>query len=335
MPGVARENYWFRRHEAVYQWIATGLASSAARHVGGPVDESTTPVLNLVAPADVATNIAHRLRRRIVVDAGCGEGYGSLAMAAVGARCVAVDLDPMTIRHVARSYQAGFRADDRFAGPSRSGSGAGRGAGHDQAGADGWLHAVAANLDRLPLATDSTDLIVSLQVVEHLWDLRGFLGECLRVLRPGGELIISTPNRVTFSPGLGRGERPTNPFHVEEFDAEQLMGLVASCGFTAYTALGLRHGPRITEWERAHGDVVAAQVAAIQSNQPDQPDQSNHPDRPDQPECWPTHLDSFVPTVTAADFDLGRESAHAATSRLESDALDLIIVARKPAASAT
>lgn len=328
MPGVARENYWFRRHEAAYQWIATGIASSTAGHVGGPVGESTTPVLSLLAPADVGAGIAHRVPRPVVIDAGCGEGYGSLAMAAVGARCVAVDLDPMTIRHVARSYQAGFRADDRFVGPSGSGSEAGRGAVHDQTGASGWLHAVAANLDGLPLATDSTDLIVSLQVVEHLWDLRRFLGECLRVLRPGGELIISTPNRVTFSPGLGRGERPTNPFHVEEFDAEQLMGLVVSCGFTAQTALGLRHGPRITEWERAHGDIVAAQVAAIQSGQSDPSD---------QPECWPAHLDSFVATVTAADFDISIEAqgAHATTHELESDALDLIIVARKPATDAS
>ncbi len=56
------------------------------------------------------------------------------------------------------------------------------------------------NLIDLPLADASVDLVVNFQVIEHLWDQAAFIAECRRVLRPGGELLISTPNRITFSP---------------------------------------------------------------------------------------------------------------------------------------
>ena len=92
-------------------------------------------------------------------------------------------------------------------------------------------------------------MLVTLQVVEHLWDLRGFLRDCAPVLRPGGLLVVTTPNRPVFSPGLGRGEKPTNPFHVEELDAEQLHDLLVAAGFVDVAVRGLHHGDRIAEWE--------------------------------------------------------------------------------------
>ena len=71
-------------------------------------------------------------------------------------------------------------------------------------------------------ATGAFDAVVSLQVVEHLWEQPRFVGECARVTRPGGWVALSTPNRLTFSPGVARGEKPLNPFHVNELDAEEL-----------------------------------------------------------------------------------------------------------------
>lgn len=59
---------------------------------------------------------------------------------------------------------------------------------------------IQGNLADLPLDDASVDVVVNFQVIEHLWDQAQFLRECLRVLRPGGELLISTPNRITFSP---------------------------------------------------------------------------------------------------------------------------------------
>jgi SAM-dependent methyltransferase len=94
---------------------------------------------------------------------------------------------------------------------------------------------------------------VSSQVVEHLWDQDAFVAECARVLRPGGSLVVTTPNRRTFPPG--------NVFHHRELDAGELAALVAT-HLEVSAVLGVRHGDRLTADEAAHGDVVAAQVAA-------------------------------------------------------------------------
>ena len=81
--------------------------------------------------------------------------------------------------------------------------------------------------------------------------------------------MVTTPNRPVFSPGLGRGEKPTNPFHVEELDAEQLHDLLVGAGFTDVVVHGLHHGPRITDWEAAHGTgLVAAQMSAVAGHRP-------------------------------------------------------------------
>jgi SAM-dependent methyltransferase len=204
----------------------------------------------------VASTYADLLAEAVVVEAGSGEGYGADLLRAAGARAVlALEYDEATVAHAARAYPA--------------------------------LGTVRANLAHLPVLLGSADLVVSLQVVEHLWELRAFLRDCAAALRPGGVLVVSTPNRPVFSPGLGRRERPTNPFHVEEFDAEQLAELLAGSGLRDVVVHGLHHGPRMSAWEAEHGDLVDRQVAAALGDSED-----------------PT-LTAFVATVTAADFVVG------------------------------
>lgn len=224
MPGIAREQYWFSRHEVVYRWL-------------GPQTAGAT-----------------------VLEAGSGEGYGADILRAAGARVVALDYDETAIRHSAQTYA---------------------------------LPHVRANLAALPIR--KVDAVVSLQVVEHLWDLRGFLTEVRRV---AGWACLSTPNRLTFSPGLGRGEKPTNPFHVEEFDAEQLRDLVLGAGFRDVTLYGLFHGSRLA----ARPTIISEQIHAAISGE------------------WPADLEDFVAKTTCEDFTI-----HAGP--LE-DSLDLIVVAK-------
>lgn len=246
LPGIGRENYWFRRHEAAYAWASAWASGRSAW---------------------------------LAVDAGCGEGYGASMLADAAGCCIAVDLDLAAARHVRRFYSQDGRS---------------RGA----------VLPVAGNLCSLPIRDSAAQLIVSLQVIEHLWDPARFLDECRRVLRPGGHLIISTPNRLTFSPGVRRGERPPNPFHVEEFDADQITGLLSAAGLPGERILGLRHGSRIRDWEASNGSVVRRQVQAILSDQ------------------WPRDLEMFVGEVAVSDFLID--------DRHLPDSLDLIAVARKP-----
>jgi SAM-dependent methyltransferase len=181
----------------------------------------------------IAATCADRLVDAVVVEAGSGEGYGAALLRDAGARVVvALEYDEAAVRHARSAY-------DRVA-------------------------TTRANLAAMPVAAGSVDVLVCLQVVEHLWDLRGFLRDCVTVLRPGGLAVVSTPNRPVFSPGLGRGDKPTNPFHVAELDDEQLHDLLVGAGFVDVAVRGLHHRHRITDWERAGGvGIVAAQVSAV------------------------------------------------------------------------
>jgi SAM-dependent methyltransferase len=233
LPGIPHENYWFRRHEAVYRGAAELLGLTAGERV---------------------------------LDAGCGEGYGGeLLRTEHGLRVVALDYDPLATGHVREAYPA--------------------------------LAPLRANLVALPLADGCLDAALSLQVVEHLWDQPRFVRECARVLRPGGGLLLSTPNRLTFSP-----EGTTNLFHTRELDAAELHELVAE-QVAEVTVLGLQHGARLRAWEAEHGPLVQAQLAAA-------------------PRTWPQALLDFVSDITSEDFVLTEDDIDAS--------LDLLAVGRKP-----
>ena len=75
LPDVPEENYWFRRHLAVYEWIA------------------------------------ERVRGLRVADLACGEGYGADVLAETAAEVVGVDANPEAHEHARLRYR---RANLRF-----------------------------------------------------------------------------------------------------------------------------------------------------------------------------------------------------------------------------
>lgn len=236
VPGVAEENYWFRRHEVVYRRLAG--------HCAG----------------------------RDVLEAGCGEGYGADLIAGVANSVIGLDYDELTVAHVRACYP---RVDMR-----------------------------QGNLAELPLSNDSVDVVVNFQVIEHLWDQPQFVAECRRVLRPGGLLLMSTPNRITFSPGR---DTPVNPFHTRELNAFELSELLVSGGFVMQSMAGVFHGPRLAGLDAKHGgSIIDAQVARALADAP-----------------WPPELLADVASVTVEDFELTSE-------RDIDDSLDLVAIAVRP-----
>ncbi|MEM6522523.1 MAG: class I SAM-dependent methyltransferase [Bacteroidota bacterium] len=69
------------------------------------------------------------------------------------------------------------------------------------------------------LEDNSFDTIVSFQVIEHIKEDRQYLKEIYRVLKPGGEALITTPNiKMTLT---------RNPWHIREYNSKQLESLAS------------------------------------------------------------------------------------------------------------
>jgi SAM-dependent methyltransferase len=60
-------------------------------------------------------------------------------------------------------------------------------------------HVLVADLEQLPLDGDRFDLVISRSVVEHLEHPQPVFRELARVLRPGGKLVFTTPNKFYYS----------------------------------------------------------------------------------------------------------------------------------------
>lgn len=238
VPGLAEENYWFRRHEVVYR------------------------------------RLVDRCAGRDVLEAGSGEGYGADLIADVAHQVIGLDYDESAVAHVRARYP---RVDMRH-----------------------------GNLAELPLPTASVDVVVNFQVIEHLWDQGQFVAECLRVLRPGGLLLMSTPNRITFTPG---SDTPVNPFHTRELNAAELSELLKSGGFTMEGVYGVFHGERLAGLDARHGgSIIDAQIARALADAP-----------------WPEALLADVASVSIDDFDLVKDS----DGNID-DSLDLVAIAIRP-----
>jgi GT2 family glycosyltransferase len=79
-----------------------------------------------------------------------------------------------------------------------------------------------AEAQALPFDDASFDVVVAFATLERLRDQRRFLREAKRVLRPGGWLLASTPDRAAYSaPG-----QPVNRRHVRELSGEEFAGLL-------------------------------------------------------------------------------------------------------------
>lgn len=115
-----------------------------------------------------------------VLDIASGEGYGSALLATVASEVIGVDIAADAVRHAAENYAANN------------------------------LTFLCGDARRMPVATGSIEAVVSFETLEHLGEQEEFLEEIRRVLRPGGLLVMSTPDHEFFA------SSPPNPFHVKE-----------------------------------------------------------------------------------------------------------------------
>jgi SAM-dependent methyltransferase len=120
-----------------------------------------------------------------VLDAGCGTGYGAAELTGA-ASVIGIDISADAIMHARRE----------FGGPHS--------------------HFLRAACEALPFADASFDVVLAFEVIEHLAEWRRLLSESKRVLRPGGNFFVSTPNKAWYTES--RAQAGPNPWHVHEFD---------------------------------------------------------------------------------------------------------------------
>ena len=139
----------------------------------------------LVLAEDVARYaLATRLAAgRRVLDAACGEGYGTAMLAEAGATSVVgIDADAATVEHARRRYGVDARV---------------------------------CRVEELALDAGDVDLVVSFETIEHGGEPERGLDEFARVLATDGLLLISTLNATEYL--------EDNPFHVRELASAEFL----------------------------------------------------------------------------------------------------------------
>ncbi len=121
-----------------------------------------------------------------VLEIGCGEGYGIKLLAPHSVSYLAID------KHIPVNQQNFQNIEFRQMEVP-------------------WLTGLDSN---------TFDTVICFQLIEHIQDDRNLLSEIFRVLKPGGKLLLTTPNRDM---SLSR-----NPYHIREYRTGEFRALIST-----------------------------------------------------------------------------------------------------------
>ncbi len=133
------------------------------------------------------------LKGKVVLDAGCGVGYGAYEARKAAKKIYGIDISKESIEYAKRKYSSTnicFEVGD---------------------------------VKKLRFKDNFFDVILSFEVIEHLSRQDIYLEEMRRVLKKKGLFFVSTPNKIYYS----KEGRPKNPFHTKEFNLKEFSGILS------------------------------------------------------------------------------------------------------------
>lgn len=111
-----------------------------------------------------------QLENKIILDVGCGEGYFSLEMAKKGANIVGIDISEKMIEKCKKKKQQNPTLNINF---------------------------VSCSAENTPYKNETFDIVVCLELLEHVLNPNLLMKEISRVLKPEGMLFLGTPRKQT------------------------------------------------------------------------------------------------------------------------------------------
>lgn len=156
---------------------------------------------------------------RRVLDAGCGEGFGTATLAATAAEVTGVDYCEAAVAECRRLWSQG-RANLSFR---------------------------RVDLTQPDEFDEHYNVVLNFQVLEHIQEPAPFLRALRDRLAPGGVLVLTTPNRLRSA--------SENPYHVREYTAEELRAELKAV-FPHVTLRGVHGNAKVEAFEQGRARAV-------------------------------------------------------------------------------
>lgn len=165
----------------------------------------------------IAYKEAAKIVSGTVLEVGSGEGYGIMELAPITEKYIAVD-----------------KYDTHIS---------------DKLNEENDITFIKTEVPPLKgIDNDSVDFVVTFQVIEHIQNDELFLKEINRVLKPGGKLIMTTPN---IKMSLTR-----NPWHIREYNLQQMGNIVKSV-FEKFELKGIFGNEKVMDYYQKNKESVA------------------------------------------------------------------------------
>jgi 2-polyprenyl-6-hydroxyphenyl methylase/3-demethylubiquinone-9 3-methyltransferase len=179
--------------------------------------------------------LAHPFKGLRILDIGCGGGLICEPMARLGATIVGVDASQKNINTASvHAQEQGLTIDYR-----------------------------ATTAEALLAKGETFDVVLNMEVVEHVADVDSFVADCAAMVKPGGLMVIATINRTAkaFFMAIIGAERllrwlPVGTHQYEKLvKPEELASALAPTGMAIIDKAGVAFNPLEDRWKRVPNDL--------------------------------------------------------------------------------